>query len=129
MLTPAYVLQVSDRRITRLDTGKIHPLANKNVVFVPTDGIVTIGYTGLAYLEGVPTDTWIACKLASKDHRPFRDGKGPGMAVHFGGLQNRPWPNLEQAVELLRQETEAAFVRLRRSQLMRHQIEIAGWQS
>lgn len=128
-LTPTYVLQVSDRRLTRLDTRQTYPLANKNVVFAASDGIVTIGYTGPAYLEGVPTDTWIACKLASEDHRPFRDGKGPGMRVHYGRPQNESWPTVEQAVELLRQQTEVVSARLRGDEVMRHQIQIAGWQS
>jgi hypothetical protein len=57
--TPAYALHVSDRLVSK--GGAPHdPLANKTVVFRATDGLVAFGYTGPAFIEGVPTDTWLA---------------------------------------------------------------------
>jgi hypothetical protein len=61
--TPAYALHVSDRLVSA--GGKpFDPLANKTVVFRATDGLLAIGYTGIAFLDGLPTDTWIADELS-----------------------------------------------------------------
>lgn len=38
--------------------------ANKNLAFLAPDGLMTIGYTGLAHLHGVPMDRSLARKLA-----------------------------------------------------------------
>lgn len=57
--TPAYALHVSDRLVSK--GGAPHdPLANKTVVFRTADGLLALGYTGPAYIGGMPTDTWIA---------------------------------------------------------------------
>ncbi len=61
--TPAFSLQVSDRLVSK--GGEPHdPLANKNVVLRATDGLLVFGYTGLAFLDGLPTDTWIADRVS-----------------------------------------------------------------
>ena len=61
--TPAYALHVSDRLVSA--GGKpFDPLANKTVVFRATDGLVAIGYTGIAFIDGLPTDSWIANELS-----------------------------------------------------------------
>jgi hypothetical protein len=61
--TPAYSLQVSDRLVSK--AGEPYdPLANKNVVLRATDGLLVFGYTGLAFLDGMPTDTWIADRVS-----------------------------------------------------------------
>jgi hypothetical protein len=57
--TPVYALHVSDRLVSKGGTPH-DPLANKTVVLRATDGLLTFGYTGPAYIGGVPTDTWIA---------------------------------------------------------------------
>lgn len=43
------------------------PEANKTIVYVARDAIVSIGYTGRAYLEGRPTDQWIAEQLIGEE--------------------------------------------------------------
>ena len=54
-----YVLQVSDRLVTA--GARIHDqLAPKTVICRSRDALVCVGYTGLAYLDGIPTDQWIA---------------------------------------------------------------------
>lgn len=61
--TPAYPLHVSDRLVSK--GGMPHdPVANKSVVFRATDGLLAFGYTGPAFLEGVPMDTWVADALS-----------------------------------------------------------------
>jgi hypothetical protein len=61
--TPAYSLQVSDRLVSK-GGEPFDPLANKNVVVRATDGLLVFGYTGLAFLDRMPTDTWIADRIS-----------------------------------------------------------------
>lgn len=119
LLHPTYVLQVSDRRITKELSGEIHPLANKNVIYLTRDGLVSICYSGPAYLEHVPTDTWIACKLRDEDMAPFRDGERRGVRV---GPGTAPWLDIGQTVELLRRELQALNLKRRLD------VKVAGWQ-
>jgi hypothetical protein len=61
-----WVTQASDRLITRSSNGRVEnvdPSSNKTVIFEATDGIACVSFTGLAVLEGVPTDHWIAERL------------------------------------------------------------------
>jgi hypothetical protein len=61
--TPAYSLHVSDRLVSK--GGVPHDrLANKTVVFRSTDGLLAFGYTGPAFIENIPTDTWLADALS-----------------------------------------------------------------
>lgn len=57
-----YALQVTDRLVTK-GGSPFDPLANKNIVYVARNAIVSIAYTGLAYIDGIPTDVWIAERL------------------------------------------------------------------
>jgi hypothetical protein len=63
MANRAYVLQVADRLVTR-DVGKprrepVDPLANKCVIYVATDALIAISYTGVAFMLGnPPTSGW-----------------------------------------------------------------------
>jgi hypothetical protein len=57
--TPGCALHVSDRLVSKAG-APYDAYANKTIVFRATDGLVAIGYTGAAFLDGIPTDTWIA---------------------------------------------------------------------
>ncbi len=72
--TPGYGLHVSDRLVSRAGSP-YDAYANKTVVFRATDGLIVFGYTGPAFLDGVPTDTWIADVLS-----------GGACAAAAGGL-------------------------------------------
>lgn len=73
--TPAFALQVGDRLVSK--DGRPHDaLANKTVVARTTDGLLAIGYTGPAYLNRTPTDTWIAETVSNT---PWDDG---GMVAY-----------------------------------------------
>lgn len=102
------VCQVTDRLVTRKITGEgFDALANKNVVFLARDGLVTLGYTGLAYLEGEPTDRWFARKLAL-DESLQDDGSG---ALRTGfGLPER-WMDVGQAMMHLAAELTKLWLR------------------
>src|SRR5262249_10085532 len=71
-----FVLQVSDRLLTQGEKS-FDPIANKNVLYVATDGIISLGYTGVAFLDGIPTDQWIAEKLT-------------GANAHYGSRPGTP---------------------------------------
>ena len=49
-----YVIQVTDRRITQTAEKVVDEISNKNVLYCAQNGVVALGYTGLAYLDGVP---------------------------------------------------------------------------
>jgi len=120
LLTPHYVLQVSDRRLTRRPDGAIHPLANKSVIYATRRGVAAIGYSGLAYFKGVPTDTWIACALAGEDPQSDHDGLRMSSPP-------TPLPDLGQSVERLRSQCEGLFGTARKLP-DRQQFTVAGWQ-
>lgn len=119
-LTPSYVVQVSDRLVTQKESQRpFDPLANKTVVYLARDGIYSIGYSGMAYLEGVPTDVWVAQKLRGErfDQR-FAMRMGPGGH----------WLDIGQSVDLLRRDLDALFSVLPASALSPQDLAVAGWQ-
>jgi hypothetical protein len=66
-LTPRFVLQVSDRLLVDVRTGKPLPgkdEVNKAVLFMNR---ISFAYTGLAQIGLQPTDAWLADTLASED--------------------------------------------------------------
>ena len=80
-----FVLQVSDRLVSVRRGTRVEPFdqaANKTVIFFARDALVTIGYTGVAYLDGRPTDQWIAEKLSGE--RFGSEDRGPS-----GGIPQR----------------------------------------
>jgi len=63
--SPIFILQLSDRlvSVSQGSGGPAKPfdaLSNKTAVYRANDAIVSIGYTGVAYLGDLPTDEWIA---------------------------------------------------------------------
>jgi hypothetical protein len=81
---PDYVLQVGDRLTTRKRSDLTYEswdeLANKSVVFLARDACVAIGYSGPAFLAGMPTDKWIARAIQEDAFR------GPAGGTRFGQL-------------------------------------------
>lgn len=124
-VTPHYVLQVSDRRLTRLGDPWDHA-SNKVVLFLAKDAIVSIAYSGLAYVDGLPTDHWMAQQLWGEAIEE------PDEHTIMSVLKSPPkkdWPDLGTALARLRGETSLAFGRLPVNVRPRHQIVVAGWQS
>jgi hypothetical protein len=61
---PNVVIQASDRLVTLRGNYRVHDTAaNKSVVYVGVNCRLLIGYTGLAYINGIPTDEWIVEQL------------------------------------------------------------------
>ena len=122
LLIRGYAFQVSDRLVTQAGGGAVRPfdpLANKTVIFRARDGILAIGYSDRAYLDGVPTDVWIAQSLAARE---FSTQFGMG-AVDVSPSQ---WRHSGPTITRLRADAEAAIGRLteqeRNSHLQRFQI-------
>lgn len=59
-LTPKYIVQVSDRRLTWPDGRVFDETANKAIVF---HGRAAIAYTGIALIGSQRTDEWIADQI------------------------------------------------------------------
>jgi hypothetical protein len=119
MVTPQGVTQASDRLVSA--GGKpLDPLANKSVVYCARNAVVAIAYTGLASLEGIRTDDWIAFKLRGEE--PERFAVSNTVAPQ--------WLDIGQAVELLRSETERVFSTGQESKNLRypHILTISGLQ-
>lgn len=60
-----FALAVSDRLVTA-GGQSFDQASNKAVLFLGDDCTVTLGYTGLAFLEGMNTDQWIVEQIVGK---------------------------------------------------------------
>jgi hypothetical protein len=99
-------LQVSDRLVS-VGSGrtrkKFDELSNKAIIYRARDAIVTIGYGGTAYLQGMPTDEWIAERLFGEPLPRARDDR-PCMRT---GRSRSFWPDFGWAIRQLRMELES----------------------
>ncbi len=64
-VTPQYVVQVSDRRLTRVSDGKVVENPQNKTLFVC--GYATYAFTGLSMMGRTPTDLWLMDHLAGKE--------------------------------------------------------------
>ena len=110
------VIHVSDRLLTLRGTNaSFDAHSNKALLYLCTDAIVAIGYTGIAYVGDSPADVWIAHQLIGKE---FEEPS------HFGlPLQSEP-RNIVSAVELLRTRLESE---MRRTSAAEFGILVTGW--
>jgi hypothetical protein len=124
------LVQIVDRLVTQTVNGRIadfDPQSNKTVLFGTRDGFLTIAYTGLAYINELPTDHWIAETLRGLPVRLGRDGIRPA-ALSMGRVAN--WPTIGRAIQRLKSGLEGAIATLRpmRWRTEPLSIVIAGWQ-
>ena len=119
-LCRSFALQVEDRLVTQLVDGrapkKFDVFANKNVIYWARDAIVSMGYTGPAYVKDLTTDDWIAATLTGLD-----------VSEKFGlrtGLLPRWW-DIGQAIDLLYRELKASEIAAGKDYF---ELEIVGWQ-
>ncbi len=83
-----YSLMVTDRRVT-ISGVVFDPDANKNIVFGDKNAVVTIGYTGMAYIGTIPTDQWIAQTLTGLAFPEGRRGRGTVPALMTSGYEDQ----------------------------------------
>jgi hypothetical protein len=90
-----FALMVTDRKVTK-SGSLVDPDANKNLIFEDRNAVVAMGYTGMAYIGGIPTDQWLAQTLT-------------GLAFPEG----RRGPNTVPALMISQYATEYFGVRVR----------------
>jgi hypothetical protein len=103
-ITPEFLVQVSDRRLTKLDGSLVDDEANKAVLFV---GQFLFAYTGLAHVGRVRTDDWLV------------------EALGHAFQQSRP--NVTAAIGAIVAEASQAFQRIPGRQRKRHEFVAVGW--
>ena len=121
--SPQYILQVSDRLLTRGRRRRpFDPVSNKTIVYFARDALVSIAYSGNAYLDETPTDQWMAGVLIGKRLEPDDPG---GLTIG----PREGWLDIGQSIELLRTELGSAISRLPQSEEPPSlHVVIAGWQ-
>jgi hypothetical protein len=70
-----YALMVSDLKVT-INGADFDSDANKNIVFKAKNAVITIGYTGSAFIGPIPTDQWIAETLTGLTFPEGKRGRG-----------------------------------------------------
>ena len=121
--TPFYVVQVSERLVTRVQAGRVRTFdaaANKTVVFRARDAVVTIGYSGLAFIGSLPTDEWIAETLCGTPLQRFEGHPVTSLGAKLKSV------DIGRAGECLR----AAISGVKGSDVDKHGLflNLAGWQ-
>lgn len=116
-LGPRFLIQASDRLVSLSGSLKPHDTnATKTIILSAIDGVALIGYCGLAYMDGVPTDQWMAQVLTGQDlsHRPLLQG---GQHAHH----SEPLHFLIGRLALALQEA------LRSHAGYTHHVLVVGW--
>jgi len=91
-----WAIQVTDRLVSLSPTGEAFDRdANKNIIYHGRDGIAAIAYSGVAQIEGLPTDQWIVETITLEQW-----GRGEGRGSISGGRPRR-WPKLGHAIRLI----------------------------
>lgn len=105
------VVQASDRLVSQITVGRgLRPLdvvANKSVVYLASDAIVAIAFSGRAFLKNRRTDLWLTEVLTGME---FEEG---GSIVFFVGGHGPT--DVWHACQRVREEAERAFRPLRRA--------------
>jgi hypothetical protein len=91
-------------------------LANKSILYWARDAIVSIAYTGAAYIGPLPTDDWIVEKLTGVD-----------VSEKFGmrGFPSSHWLDIGQSLRLLLQELASSEVA---KHTLNFELTAVGWQ-
>lgn len=75
-----FILQVTDRLTTNSLTYLLfEKVANKNILLFASNSVVTLAFTGDAYLDNIPIDYWIAERLTGIK---FNAEKPPAMHAY-----------------------------------------------
>lgn len=63
-----YTLHASDRKLTLASGAAFDETANKAIILWARDAWVSIGFAGVAYLDGTPTDQWLVEKITGRTY-------------------------------------------------------------
>jgi hypothetical protein len=107
LITSAYVVQASDRRMVELPSGRIvNDKANKGLILQSEDGIFAVTFAGVGMYRGKRVDEWLAEKAAEE------------------GVPEVP---IERGVEMIRQVASDWFRTFPGGVDKRHTFVVAGW--
>lgn len=120
-----WVTQASDRRVSSFfadgTTKPFDSTANKTLLVVMPDALVSVGFTGLAYLDGQhPTDHWLAERFWGGQlplQMGHRDGAPQTPILPLDAIERRVLLAIEEAYE--RKPPDAFRLGLT--------VSIAGW--
>jgi hypothetical protein len=119
-LCRSFVSQVSDRLVSRKQAdyspAPFDSLANKTIIYGARDAIVSMSYTGSAYIGSLSTDDWIVQNLTDVDVT----GK---FGMRGGPLPT--WYDIGQATRFLLQELSRSEVA---KSGLNFELVIVGWQ-
>jgi hypothetical protein len=114
-----FTLQVADRLVTTEKGRQFDDLANKSIIYWARDAIVSMAYTGSAFVGNIPTDSWIALKLCGEDP-PGRRNLLEGW-MRYGKI---PSMDIGQAIRLLEKELKLSEIATQNANFT---LVIVGW--
>jgi hypothetical protein len=121
-----YVLQTSDRRITA-GAEIADKQANKGMVYACQNAIVAVAYTGMAVLDDVPSDQWLAETIIGT--RFDRERKVPAFPGLMSPRSETIGQTLTRVAEALRDAiTHVRPILLAQWKAMHFDVIAAGWQ-
>lgn len=126
-----WVSQATDRLVTeQRPSGQIDPFddrSNKNVLYVTPAAFLSFAYTGLAFIQGKPTDQWLAELLNGE---PFPRGVHGGVALMRAASPPRELPHAAAAVQRIADAVTVAFAARPHLGWQEEPLEVvcAGWQ-
>jgi len=138
-LAANHICQVSDFLVSvRTSRSGLDPhdrAFSKSILYLAKDALVAVGFTGMAYINDIPTDEWIASILAGQSLRAS-DGRGFGTQIRStAGRSFYPtnWLDIGLAVKRLQDNLAMVFADLRRRRETTALkaglvISIVGWQ-
>ena len=97
---PHFIIQASDRWVTK--RGAAHDVeANKSIIYRGKDGILTLAYSGIAYVGHQTTDHWLAEKIC---------GESPHLNWTTSGSVCGPkWRTLNAALRSITQGLDETY--------------------
>jgi hypothetical protein len=120
-----WLVHVSDRLLTTNGTT-FDARANKTVLFAARDALVVLGYAGLAALDGMYTDDWLAEKIEGS---PLVRGPRGFPATRLGTGGKTGWPDIGRALNIFQTELTASVAMLPKSRRKIPQVIVcSGWQ-
>jgi hypothetical protein len=118
-------LHVGDRLVTQQEKGRRKewdPLANKSVLVLAQNGYMCISYSGLAYINGKPTDQWLA--EAASGQETITGVRGGPATLFSTTLIPRIGPALSRIRTAIQTDFASQPLRYRRNGMS---LIVTGW--
>ena len=116
------VLQISDRLIT-VDHTQYDVEANKTIILVADDGVACVSYCGLAFLNGIPSDNFLAQSLTGKIDLFY--GNIPNLGPCFNNKHRR----LDNMIHAIHVALNSLFRNSLQQKRHYFGLSICGWRT